>query len=114
METEEAIVTLAVEMWRVLRSFGRAVEHMPWVQQERVRAQLRYSERRLNAVLADRTLELVEFEGQEYEPNLPVTAVNGEDYRGAERLGVAQTLEPAVLSRGRVLRVGRVILERRG
>ena len=77
-------------------------------------AQLRYGMSRLETLLDENGLRLYDYDGIEYEPNLPVTVINQEDVVGMESLIVESTIEPTIMSNGEVLTMGKVILRKRG
>ena len=114
MRTNETIARLAVEYWKLLRAFERtltrlAPEHVP-----RTTAQLRYSAGRLESLLAEGGLSLVTFEGKPFEPNLPATALNAEDFTGVIDLVVESTVEPAVVADMKVVVWGKVLVRQSG
>ncbi len=94
----QTIATLAVECWKVLRALDRAAELVPDSAKPRLQAQARYSAGRLDAILAGRGMSVISFDGRSYEMNLPVSAVNADDFSGEEALIIERTLEPAVVA----------------
>lgn len=84
---------------------------LPPNHQAKTLAQLRYSASRLSGVLDSLNLKLVTFDGQPFQPNLPVTAVNADDFDDdvGECL-VEQTIEPAIVKDSTVLLMGKVLL----
>jgi hypothetical protein len=113
MNTSQTTAKLAVEYWKLLRAFERALERLPSEHAPRTAAQLRYSAGRLDSLLAEGGLNLVTFEGRPFEPNLPVTALNAEDFAGIVDLVVESTVEPAVVADMKVLLWGKVIVMQR-
>lgn len=57
-------------------------------------------------------MSLVHLDGREFEPSLPATAINIEDFEGAENLLVDMTVEPAVVQGMQVILMGKVLLKR--
>lgn len=103
---------LAVEFWKLLRAFERAGERLPREQTARAAAQARFSASRLEGLLREAGLSLVHLDGREFEPSLPATAINIEDFEGAENLLVDMTVEPAVVQGMQVILMGKVLLKR--
>jgi hypothetical protein len=106
----EGFCKLAVEHWRLIRILSRLVERLPPEIQARVAAQARFASNQLEALAKDQGVALVAFEGRAFEPSLPVTAVNAEDFTGAEALLVSDTVEPTVMANGRVVHLGKVVI----
>lgn len=102
---------LAVEYWRISRMTRAMLREQPPNAARQYDSQLRYSARQVERLLAASELVLVEHDGAAYSPNLPVTVLNKDDYPGQRQLRVQQTLEPTVLHQGRVLELGRVLVE---
>ncbi len=107
---DEGFCKLAVEHWRLVRVVSRLVERLPPEAQARVAAQARFASNRLEALANDQGVALVTFEGRTFEPSLPVTAVNADDFTGAEGLLVSETVEPTVMANGRVVHLGKVVI----
>jgi hypothetical protein len=101
---------LAVEFWRLAKIHEKAVSEQPPDRQPRGIAQLRYAMGRLASILQESGIRLVVYDGQDYEPNLPVSVVNAEEVAGAERLVVERTIEPTLVADGKVLSMGKVAL----
>lgn len=105
----EALAALAVDYWKLLRAFDRAIDHVPPERARRLEAQSRFSATRLDAHLSGAGLELAVFDGREITPEIPVIAINAEECSGAGRLLVGDTVEPAVIAGPRVLALSRVV-----
>lgn len=111
---EDAFAKLAVEHWRLIRVLTRLVDRLPHESQARVAAQARFAGSQLDSLVKDQGMALVTFEGRMFEPSLPVTAVNAEDFAGAPALLVSETVEPTVMTDGRVLQLGKVLVSQGG
>lgn len=108
--TESILIRLAVEHWKLIRAFERAVERLPFEHVAKTAAQARYSADRLKAILSEAGIQLVTFEGMDFEPNLAATAVNIDDIGDALRIVVVSTIEPAVMKDMAVLSLGKVVV----
>ena len=104
------LARLAIEYWRLLKFAERALGGVPTQIRPAWSAQLRYSTQRLSAILADSGLRAIGYEGQDFEPNLPVTVVNAEDAAGFPNPAVERTLEPTITAAGEILALGKVAL----
>jgi len=107
----EVAAELAVSVWRLVRLHERwSTSGVP--PQGGLIAQVRYLNDQVNRLLAEHEITLVDATGEEFLPNLPFSPSNLEECaNGAGRLAIRQVLEPAVTCRGRVVRVGKVVLE---
>lgn len=112
MGNDKTLAHLVVEYWKLLRAFERAIDRLPHEHVAKTAAQLRFSAGRLDFLLKEGGLNLVTFDGQKFEPNIPATALNAEDFPDAEFLVIERTVEPAVVENMTVLLVGKVVLKR--
>ena len=110
---EKEIGKLAVEYWKLIRSYERSLPLLPATHHAKTQAQIRYSANRLEAILSQLQIVLQTYEGKIFEPNLPVTAVNAEDFDSENKtLIIDQTIEPAIIFETNVLAMGKVILKK--
>jgi hypothetical protein len=104
------LARLAVEYWKLLRSFERAIDVTPHDAKVRLSAQARYAAGRLEELLSDAKMKIVSFDGMTFEVNLPAVAINGEDVSGLHNVIVERTIEPAVIFDMNVILMGKVFL----
>ena len=97
---------------RLLRAFERTIDRLPYEHVAKTTAQLRFSAGKLDSLLNEGGLKLVTFDGQRFEPNLPASALNAEDFVEGEQLIVETTVEPAVVENMTVLLLGKVVLKK--
>jgi hypothetical protein len=112
-DTEATLAQLAVEYWKLLRMFERAMEAIPVGSRERLASQARYAASRLDALLLEQNMSLQAFDGMDFEVNLPASAVNADEFEGSVAAVVERTLEPAVISNMETLLSGKVYLARK-
>lgn len=108
---DEALVgDIAVDYWRLLNAYENLAAAVPEDRRTRTQSQLRFAAGRLTSMLERAGLSLVTFDGRLYDPGLPASAVNADEHAGATDLRIDQTLEPAIVADGRVVRFGKIIL----
>ncbi len=108
--TETTMARLAVEYWKLLRVAERTLNVVPETAKERIASQVRYASSRLDALLLEQNMSLQTFDGMRFEVNLPVSAINADEFQEATNSVVERTLEPAVVSNMRILLMGKVFL----
>ncbi|PAU79478.1 hypothetical protein [Halomonas salipaludis] len=104
---------MVLEYWRVEKICESLLTALPASEFKQQAAQLRYSVRQVERMLAPLALEVVDYTHQRYEPNLPVQVINNEEVAGERDLVVTQTIEPTIVQRGEVVHLGRVIVAER-
>jgi nitrogen-specific signal transduction histidine kinase len=108
-----SLAELTVECWRLLRLVERLIQDQRADRQAHARAQARYVRGRLDAILGARGIRLIAYDGEPYGPGLPVTIANADELHQSEALVVQETLEPTLVTDGRVVAMGKVILKQR-
>ena len=108
-DSETILGALAVDYWKLLRSFERLASETPIEKSARLQAQARFSAGRLSAHLEACGLQLATFEGQPISAELPVVAINADEFEGQLGVIVESTIEPAVVAGTRIVSVGRVV-----
>lgn len=104
------MAALAVEFWKLVRTMERTVERLPLEHQSKTLAQTKFASQRLETILRDQGLSLSTFDGKPFEPNLPVAAINGDEFNSEDELVIEATIEPTVTEGMQVLSMGKVIL----
>jgi hypothetical protein len=108
----KTIAAIAAEFWKVLRALERAAEAANDAAKPRIQAQARYATGRLDAILAERGMSVVAFDGRRFEVNLPVSAVNADDFPDSDELVVERTIEPTIVADMVPVITGKVYLAR--
>ena len=112
MNNKLTLAHLAVEYWKLLKAFERTIRRLPLEHVARTTAQLKFSARKLNSLLESSGLNLVSFDGQKFEPSIPATALNVDDFIDDEILIIEATVEPAVVENMNILLLGKVVLKK--
>ncbi len=115
--SDEAAMTMALlasEWFKTARRLTRLTQDVAPARLERERAQLSFSQNRVEGALAQMGVRLVTHDGMPFTPQLPAEPVNPEDFDTDEGLLVRETLEPTVMLDGRIVARGRVVLGRDG
>ena len=107
------LIDLAVDAWKLARLFERVVARLDAGEQARYANQLRFILRRIDAAAENAGARLVSIEGLPFEPGQAATPLNLDEFAEDAPLVVAQMLEPIVMGREGVLRMGTVLLAAR-
>jgi hypothetical protein len=112
MNERAQLAALAVEYWKLMASYEKALDFVPDDKSRRYHSQLKYSSIQLQTILKQASLKIISFEGEEFHAGLPASADNLADFDEGEPVIVSRTLEPAVVHEMAVLSKGRVIVEK--
>ena len=107
-----ALSKLAIEYWRVIRSYERNLPSMENCMS--AAGVIRNSEKKFSAILSENGLRFMNFEGHDYTPNLPLTVINGDEFAGNEDLIITQMIEPTIVDDDGIINMGKAILSRKG
>ena len=106
----EALALLAAEWFKTARRLSRLTRDVAPTRLERERAQMAYSQQRVEDVLAKSGIRLITHDGALFTPAIPAEPVNSEDFDTEEGLVVLETIEPTVICGGKILARGLVVL----
>lgn len=107
---ELVLADLASEYWKLLKNYDHVITAAPEHLRSGLLAQAKFGARRLASILEMAGMRLETFDGIEYSTNLPVSAVNADEFSVEAHPVVEQTLEPAIVQGGVAIRPGRVYL----
>ncbi len=111
-QIECSLIDLAVESWRFVRVFNRAIEKLDAGEGHRFLSQLRYFRMKMEQALAAVDLKIVDVEGQQFDPGAAVTALNLGDFSSEDQLLVDQMVEPIIMGPSGLKRTGTVMLRK--
>jgi hypothetical protein len=103
----EALGKLAVEYWRLLRSYERVIATLP--PDNRMMSVARNGERKLQSILESAEIAVISYEGQDYSPNLAVSLINLDEFGASDLLKISQMIEPTLMHAGEVISVGKAV-----
>ena len=110
----EQITVLAdflAEDFRFRRSFLSAVNKLFDDEAKKYKPAYLFHQNKIKELSAKMQLQLITFDGSEYNEGLPVTPLNADEFSSAENLVVFQTIEPTIITdKGDIVRQGTVIL----
>lgn len=109
---EGSLIDVAVESWRMSRTFARIVSKLDAGEANRYAGQLRFYLKRLDDALATAGLKIVNLEGELYDPGMAATALNIADFGPDDVLRVDQMLEPVIMGEHGLRRTGTMMLRR--
>lgn len=105
------IVSLAVESWKLVRLFQRALMKLDAADQTRFVGQVRFFQKRVDSILEGRGIHLVTYEGQPFEPGLAASPLNADEFSQiGPQLMITQMIEPVVMGPEGVIKTGAFLL----
>lgn len=112
-EIEERIIALITEMYRFNGTFERMLTKIPEDDVLKYSSKYQWFSKRVFEMAETIDVQIVDLSGKDYDPGLPVTAFNLEDYKENDLLIISQMLEPIVMRQGTVLKAGTVIIDKK-
>ena len=107
-----ALIELAVESWRLSRQFIRSLDLKEASVAQRQSGQIRYFQKRLDDILAEQGLRIINLEGQPYEAGSAVTGLNTADFGAEDHLIIEQMIEPTIMDGNGIRRLGTAMLRK--
>jgi hypothetical protein len=108
----DCLVTVCIEGWRFARVYTRAVSKLDASHQSKYLSPLNYFLKQIEDNLKLFGVSLVAFEGQPFDPGLPIKAINLSDFSNNDQLIIDVMLEPVVMGKSGLLRMGSALLKR--
>ena len=110
---ETTLASLAIESWRLSKSFERLLIKSDPMEQRKYKSKLAWFKKKLTETLEEANLKFINLENQKYDIGAAVTAINLDDFNPDDDLEIDQMIEPIVMSNEGVLRAGTVVLRKR-
>ena len=111
---KDVIINMAIETWRFRRVFDRLLTKLDANDQKRYQNQLRWFEKKLDEFLTQIGWQIVDVEGQPFDPGMAATPLNIEDFDEEDSLIVDQMLEPIIMGKEELVKTGAVMLKKEG
>ncbi len=108
----EAMISMAVESWRVCRVFDRLLLKLDAGEQKRYLSQFRWFLKKVEAAMEQADMRMVNVEGQRFDPGMAATPLNIEDFDADDVLMVDKMLEPIIMSKEGLIKTGTVTLRK--
>lgn len=109
---QNAIVTIASELFRFKSVFEKAVSKLEIDDQSKYMSQYAWFSKKVYKALEEANLKLLNLEGQLYDPGMAVTPLNIDDFDTEDQLYVLQMIEPIIMENNAVYKTGTVLLGR--
>ena len=114
MNSEEqctrSLIRIASETYRFRKVFHKVLSQLDAVSANKYLSQYAWFEKSVQKALSESGLEIVEMQGQMYDPGMPLTPINLDDFPPDEPLYIQQMMEPVIMRDGSVLKTGTAIL----
>ena len=82
-------------------------------EQQRYQSKIRWFVKKTEESLKTAGLNIVNYEGRQYDPGIPASPINLEDFQQEDQLYITQMLEPVILdSEGNIVKTGTIALGR--
>ncbi len=114
MNNQEILLKIIIESWRFMKTTESLIKRLPAVDQKRYIGRCQWYSKMLVENTALLGAKILEFDGQEFDNGMPVTALNLEEFGPDDTLVIEQTLEPTILdvTNNQLLKIGTVMLRK--
>lgn len=108
----DELVKIAIESWRFGRIFEKTAAKLEGTERERCMNQLSSFNKKIENSLEALGLRMVNIEGTPFDPGIAATPSNIEDFKADDELVVDRMIEPIIMGKDGLIRVGRVTLRK--
>ena len=109
---KDSLVSIAAETFRFQRVFEKAISKLDADEMVKYMSQFAWFSKKVTKALDDADIRILNLEGQSYDPGLPVTPLNLDDFSVDDSLYIVQMIEPIIMQHDILKRPGTVILGR--
>ena len=108
--SERDLADALVEFWKLENLCERLLTLIDQKQAKRLRGQLAYSAKQIEALAGRLEMRVLTFEGDKFVDGMPMTADNLDEIDESQPVEISKAIEPTVVRNGRTIKLGRVIL----
>lgn len=108
----DAVISMAVESWRMKRVFDRMLLKLDAGEQNKYKSQFRWFIKKVEEALEKLDMRIVNIEGQRFELGIAATALNIEEFNSKDTLIVDQMLEPIIMRKDSLVKAGIITLRK--
>lgn len=108
----QVIINIAVESWRIGKVIERMMMKIDAGEQARYKSQFCWFIKKVEESLKQAGLNLVNVEGQPFDPGMAATPLNIEEFDTGDTLIVDQMIEPIIMSKEGLVKAGTVTLRK--
>lgn len=107
----QSVIIMTVESWRLCAVLDRLLLSVDAKESQRYQSKVRWFLKKAMEALATAGLHISDYTGQVYDPGIPATPINLEDFESTDDLVVVHMLEPVILDEnGNVVKTGTILL----
>jgi hypothetical protein len=106
----QSVINMAVESWRFAKVFNRLLMKLDAGEQNRYKNQFRWFLKKVDEALEQADMQIVNVEGNVFDPGMAATPLNMEEFDANDSLIVDQMLEPIIMSKEGLVKTGTVTL----
>lgn len=111
-EYQKAIVEMAVESWRFIKTFQRVLDKADVQDKQKFVSKYNWYIKKLVGSLDAVGLKLVNLENTKFNPGVAATPLNLDEFSEEDILVIDQMLEPIILGPNGVVKMGTIMLRR--
>jgi len=112
VEASAAIISLAKESFRFNATFENMLRKLDEPNQKRYKSSYPWFKKKIQDVIEEAGLQIVDLTDQKYEPGMSVTIMNMGDFDEDDELFIDQMIEPIITNKSGLVSSGVVLLRR--
>ena len=110
---KDSIIAIAIEYWRLVKVLERLLNTLDANESKRYQGKIRWFSKKTEEALTTAGLRIVNYEGHRYDPGIPASPINLEDFQPDDKLYITQMLEPVIVdTEGNVVKTGTIAIGR--
>jgi hypothetical protein len=109
---ENSLIRIAVETWRFNQVFRRIVNKLESAEQGRYDGHFNWLLKEVTEALEDAGLHISNLEGLPFDPGLPATPLNLDEFTENDELYVESMIEPVIMNQYGIVKTGTITLRK--
>jgi len=109
---QQSLIEIATESWRVSHVFERVLQKLDAGERKRYHSQFMWFHKKVMSALEKSDLRIENITGQMYDPGMAASPVNLDDFDSEDKLLVDQMLEPVIMGKDGLVKMGTITLRK--
>ncbi len=112
LDPDDCLLNLALESWKLSKLFARVLSKLETEDKRKYGNKVAYFDKKLDEILSQADLTFFSLQGELYDPGMAVNPLNLSDFSPDDSLIVEQMIEPIVMGKDGIKKVGTVFLRK--
>lgn len=110
-DIEDKIIETVTEFYKFNGTFNRMLSRVPNYETQRYLSKYLWVKKKITELADSIEIQINDFTGMDFDPGLPISVLNIDEFEADDELVISQMLEPVILKSGKLLKSGTALVE---